>query len=156
LQYDLYVLDQLLIWLGFDLMFKIKVGWSLWQCHTTIGYNGSRVGDVALCCACGKAILLTRCYRYVLLLCRVVVCQFCSVLVRWFGSSFAKLGFSVGLCGFANVPPNALAKFRCICLQLFFVNHLDQSLHPSSTFQNHHLHLHFLSKGLKLYVFLSA
>jgi len=25
------------------------------------------------------------------------------------GGSFAKLGFSVGLCGFANVPPNALA-----------------------------------------------
>jgi len=29
--------------------------------------------------------------------------------VRWLGGSFAKLGFSVGLCGFANVPPNALA-----------------------------------------------
>jgi len=29
--------------------------------------------------------------------------------VRWFGGSFAKLGFSVGLCGFANVPPIALA-----------------------------------------------
>jgi len=27
----------------------------------TIEYNGLRVGDVALCCACGKAILLTRC-----------------------------------------------------------------------------------------------
>jgi len=27
--------------------------------------------------------------------------------VRWLGGSFAKLGFSVGLCGFANVPPNA-------------------------------------------------
>jgi len=25
--------------------------------------------------------------------------------VRWLGGSFAKLGFSVGLCGFANVPP---------------------------------------------------
>ena len=25
-------------------------------------HNGLRVGDVALCCACGKAILLTRCY----------------------------------------------------------------------------------------------
>jgi hypothetical protein len=24
--------------------------------------NGLRVGDVALCCACGKVILLTRCY----------------------------------------------------------------------------------------------
>jgi len=27
----------------------------------------------------------------------------------WFGGSFAKLGFSVGLCGFVNVQPNALA-----------------------------------------------
>lgn len=27
--------------------------------------DGLRVGDVALCCACGKAILLTRCYRLV-------------------------------------------------------------------------------------------
>jgi len=32
----------------------------------------------------------------------------CRVGVRWLGSSFAKLGFSVCLCGFANVPPNAL------------------------------------------------
>jgi len=32
-----------------------------------------------------------------------------SVLVRWLGGSFAKLGFSVGLCGFANVPPKAWA-----------------------------------------------
>jgi len=31
----------------------------------------------------------------------------CSVFVRWLGGSFAKLRFSVGLCGFANVPPNA-------------------------------------------------
>ena len=43
------------------------------------------------------------------------VCQSFSVgfVVRWLGGSFAKLGFSVGLCGFANVPPNALA---IICL----------------------------------------
>jgi hypothetical protein len=27
----------------------------------TLACNGLRVGDVALCCACGKAILLTRC-----------------------------------------------------------------------------------------------
>jgi len=27
-----------------------------------LGLNGLRVGDVALCFACGKAILLTRCY----------------------------------------------------------------------------------------------
>jgi len=30
--------------------------------------------------------------------------HFYGVLVRWLGGSFAKLGFSVGLCGFANVP----------------------------------------------------
>jgi hypothetical protein len=30
-------------------------------------------------------------------------------VVRWLGGSFAKLGFSVGWCGFANVPPIALA-----------------------------------------------
>jgi hypothetical protein len=38
------------------------------------------------------------------------VCQSFSVcfVVYWLGGSFAKLGFSVGLCGFANVPPNAL------------------------------------------------
>jgi len=34
--------------------------------------------------------------------------HFTAVLVRWLGGSFAKLCFSVGLCGFANVPPNAL------------------------------------------------
>jgi hypothetical protein len=28
--------------------------------------------------------------------------------VRWLGGFFAKLGLSVGLSGFANVPPNAL------------------------------------------------
>jgi len=32
--------------------------------------------------------------------------------VRWLGGSFAKLGFSVGWCGFANVPPKvALSQF---------------------------------------------
>jgi len=30
-----------------------------------------------------------------------------SVLVPWLGGSFAKLSFSVGLCGFANTPTNA-------------------------------------------------
>jgi len=30
-------------------------------------------------------------------------------VVRWLGGSFAKLGFSLGLCGFANVPPIAWA-----------------------------------------------
>jgi len=28
--------------------------------------------------------------------------------VQWLGGSFAKLGFGLGLCGFANVPPKAL------------------------------------------------
>jgi hypothetical protein len=37
---------------------------------------------------------------------------FTPVLVRWLGGSFAKLGFSGGVCGFANVPPNALAKIN--------------------------------------------
>jgi len=37
------------------------------------------------------------------------ICYFVSVLLRWLGGSFAKLGVSVGLCGFANVPPIALA-----------------------------------------------
>jgi hypothetical protein len=31
----------------------------------TLAGNVLRVGDVALCCACGKAILLTRCYGLV-------------------------------------------------------------------------------------------
>ena len=48
------------------------------------------------------------CYRFVLLFCRVVVCPCRYVFVRGLGGSFAKLGFSVGLCGFANVPPNAM------------------------------------------------
>jgi len=39
----------------------------------------------------------------------IVRCHFVSFLVRWLGSSFAKLGFSVGLCGFANVLPIAWA-----------------------------------------------
>jgi hypothetical protein len=33
-----------------------------------------------------------------------------GVLGRWLGGSFAKLGFSLGLCGFANVPPKSWAK----------------------------------------------
>ena len=48
----------------------------------------------------------------------VVRCHFVSVLVRLLGSSFAKLGFSVGLCGFANVPPNAWAILM-LCLSIF-------------------------------------
>jgi hypothetical protein len=46
-----------------------------------------------------------------LLFCLVVVCPFYSCLVRWLGGSFAKLGFGLCMCGFANVPPNALAKY---------------------------------------------
>ena len=36
--------------------------------------------------------------------------HFTTVLVRWLGGSFEKLGLSRALCGFANVPPNALTK----------------------------------------------
>jgi RNA polymerase-binding transcription factor DksA len=31
------------------------------MCFYEVVANGLRVGDFALCCACGKAILLTRC-----------------------------------------------------------------------------------------------
>lgn len=41
----------------------------------------------------------------------VISFLFVSVLVRWLGSSFAKLGFGLGLSDFANVPPNALALY---------------------------------------------
>ena len=34
-----------------------------WLTPLILAYNVLRVGDVALCCACGKAILLTRCYK---------------------------------------------------------------------------------------------
>ena len=50
--------------------------------------------------------------------CRLFCCHFVSVFVeRWLGGSFAKLGFSAGLCGFANVPPNALAYYSIIVLK---------------------------------------
>ena len=39
---------------------------------TRVSHNVLRVGDVALCCACGKAILLTRCYEQGF----IVVCAF--------------------------------------------------------------------------------
>ncbi len=44
------------------------------------------------------------------------VCQSFSVgfVVHWLGGSFAKLGFSQGLCGFANVPPKALANISFV------------------------------------------
>jgi hypothetical protein len=39
-------------------------------------------------------------------LCRLFVSHLILVsVVRWLGGSFAKLGFSVGFCGFAYVPP---------------------------------------------------
>jgi hypothetical protein len=34
--------------------------------YIKLSHNGLRVGDAALCCACGKAILLTRCYGLVI------------------------------------------------------------------------------------------
>jgi hypothetical protein len=51
-----------------------------------------------------------------------VHCHFVSVFVLWFGGSFAKLGFGLGLCGFENVPPNAWAM-RLICYRMFALNH---------------------------------
>jgi hypothetical protein len=59
--YGLYVFGHLSKWFVFVLMFKFGLVSCLWNGRPTIGYNGLRVGDVALCCACGKAILLTRC-----------------------------------------------------------------------------------------------
>ena len=59
-------------------------------------------------------------------------CHFVSVLVRWLGGSFAKLGFSIGLCGFANVPPKVegiYTKFSIIFFCSFFssTNSLDKA-----------------------------
>jgi hypothetical protein len=34
---------------------------SVWFVSVKLAHNVLRVGDVALCCACGKAILLKRC-----------------------------------------------------------------------------------------------
>ena len=65
----------------------------------------------------------------------VVCCHLVSVLVRWLGGSFAKLGFSVGLCGFANVPPKALANSDCF---LF-------SLSSSKPQQNNKVYVYYLS-----------
>ena len=53
--------------LKFNNTFFCHFGWSaLWLSQTVLvfklAHNVLRVGDVALCCACGKAILLTRCY----------------------------------------------------------------------------------------------
>ena len=43
-----------------------------------------------------------------------VRCHFVSVLVRLLGGSFAKLGFSVGLCGFCKCYPQiTLTKLCC-------------------------------------------
>ena len=48
---------------------------------------------------------------FVLLFCRIVVCSYCSVFVLWLGGSFAKHGYSLGLCGLAIVPPNDRLEF---------------------------------------------
>ena len=63
----------------------------------------------------------TRCYRFVLLFCCVVVCPCYSVFVRWLGGSFAKLGFSVGLVRFCKCATKSvgycllyLAKYASI------------------------------------------
>ena len=67
-------------------------------------------------------LLAIPCYQLPFFHCRVVVCPYYSVFVRWLGGFFAKLGISVGLCGFANVPPNTLANclYSCQLLLLFF------------------------------------
>src|SRR5690606_38415624 len=47
---------------------------------------------------------------------RLFVSHLVSVfVVRWLGGSFAKLGFGVGLCGFANVPPKCGYFINLIC-----------------------------------------
>jgi hypothetical protein len=58
------------------------------------------------------AIEPNACYAIALLFLSSVLLSFrVGFVVLWLGGSFSKLGFSVGLCGFANVPPNALVIF---------------------------------------------
>ena len=56
----------------------------------------------------------TRCYQLPFFSVVFVRCHVVSVFVRWLGGSFAKLGFSVGLCGFGNVPPNGVIPIMLI------------------------------------------
>jgi len=37
-----------------------------------------------------------------------------SVIVLWFGGSFVKLGFNVGLFGFANVPQRGIIVIQAV------------------------------------------
>jgi len=60
-------------------------------------------------------LLPNPCYRFVLLFCRVVVYPCCSVLVRWLGGSFAKLGFRVGLVRFCKCATKCVGYFSFIC-----------------------------------------
>jgi hypothetical protein len=55
------------------------------------------------------AITPNRCYQLPFFSVVLLSVHFTAVLVLWLGGSFAKLGFGVGMCGFANVPPIALA-----------------------------------------------
>jgi len=99
----------------------VRAGFGAQNCQPALKLNRST--KLQICTS--PRLTPNPCYRFVLLFCRVVVCSCCSVLVRWLGGSFAKLGFSVGLCGFANVPPKALAiLLKCIFLQgcLFLEN----------------------------------
>jgi hypothetical protein len=62
-------------------------------------------------------IVATRCWVLAFCLYRFFYRHLVLVLVvRWFGGSFAKFGFSLGLCSFANVPPN---PFVILMLLLF-------------------------------------
>ena len=56
-------------------------------------------------------ITYSHCYAFALFFFRVWSCHFVSILRRWLGGSFAKLGFRVGLCGFVNVPIKSVGYF---------------------------------------------
>jgi hypothetical protein len=65
------------------------------------------------------AFLQNRCYRFVLLFCRAVVCPCYSVLVRWLGGSFAFFCLALALAKNANVLPNGLAISQILFLLSF-------------------------------------
>jgi hypothetical protein len=48
---------------GWHFVCRFGVSFNAALSSNRVAHNGLRVGDVALCCACGKAILLTRCYH---------------------------------------------------------------------------------------------